>query len=100
MMLKKIELAVNAVMILSSLLAVVYTIGVVWRVEKKLDISYKLFLVSILAFLAAVIIEKMYPIQDQLTIFSADVMKMLFAVFYLAGIWTMRDMIRRMDGEK
>lgn len=100
MILKNVELYINAVIILSSLLAVVYTLGVVWRVEKKLDLSYKLFLVAILAFVASILIEILNPIQDSLMELAASIMKMLFAVFFLAGVFTMRNMIRRIDGEK
>jgi len=100
MIFKNIGLAIDAIIIVSSLLSVVYTLGVVWRVEKKLDLSYKLFLVAILAFMASIIIEILNPIQDYLLELSANIMKMLFAVFFLAGVFTMRNMIRRIDGEK
>ena len=100
MILKNFELIINAVIILSSLLAVVYTLGVVWRVEKKLDLSYKLLLVAILAFMASIIIEILNPVQDYLMELAANIMKMLFAMFFLAGVFTMRNMIRKIDGEK
>ena len=100
MILKNFELIINTVIILSSLLAVVYTLGVVWRVEKKLDLSYKLLLVAILAFIASVIIEILNPIRDSLMELAANIMKMLFAMFFLAGVFTMRNMIRKIDGEK
>ncbi len=97
---KNVELLINAVIILSSLFAVVYTLGVVWRVEKKLDLSYKLFLIAILAFVASILIEILNPIQDSLMELAANLMKMLFSVFFLAGVSTMRNMIRKIDGEK
>lgn len=100
MILKNFELLINAVIILSSLLAVVYTLGVVWRVEKKLDLSYKLFLVAILAFAGSVIIETGNPLKVYIVSLTADLMRMLFAIFFLAGVYTMRSMIRRIDGEK
>ena len=97
---KNAELFINAMIILLSLFAVVYTLGVVWRVEKKLDLSYKLFLIAILAFFASILIEILNPVQDSLTELAASLMKMLFAAFFLAGVFTMRNMIRKIDGEK
>lgn len=97
---KNAELIINAVIVLSSLFAVVYTLGIVWRVEKKLDLSYKLFLIAILAFFISILVEILTPIQDSLMELAASLMKMLFAVFFLAGVFTMRNMIRKIDGEK
>ena len=100
MTLRNIDFLTNVVVIVASLFSIVYTFGVVWRVEKKLDLSYKLFLISILAFTSSVIIEISNPLNDRYLNFSADLMKMLFAIFFLAGILEMRNMIRHIDGEK
>jgi hypothetical protein len=95
-----IDIGMNVVVIIASLLSIIYTLGVVWRVEKKLDISYKLFLVAILAFTAEIIIELINPLDQWLFNLSASIMRVIFAIFFLAGVYTMRDMIRRIDGEK
>jgi hypothetical protein len=97
---KYIDVAINIIVIIASLLSIVYTLGVVWRVEKKLDLSYKLFLVAILAFTGAVIVGILNPLQDPILNFMQGLMKMLFAIFFLAGVYTMRDTIRRIDSEK
>lgn len=100
MVLKNIDFLTNLVVIVASLLSIVYTFGVVWRVEKKLDLSYKFFLICILAFTSSIIIEISNPLGDRYLIFAADLMKILFAIFFLAGILEMRNMIRHIDGEK
>jgi hypothetical protein len=99
MIIKNLDLVVNGIILAASLLAIIFTSGVVWRVEKKLDISYKLLL-SILAFTAAEIISFSNPLNDFWIDFAESTMKMLFAVFFLWGVWTMRNMIRSIDGEK
>jgi len=100
MIIKNLDLIVNGIILAASLLAIIFTSGVVWRVEKKLDISYKLLLLAILAFTASEIIGFLNPLNDFLISISAGIMKMLFAIFFLWGVWTMRNMIRSIDGEK
>jgi len=100
MIIKNLELIINGIILAASLLAIIFTSGVVWRVEKKLDISYKLLLVSILAFTASEIISFSNPLNDYWISLAENIMKMLFAVFFLWGVWTMRNMIRCIDGEK
>lgn len=83
-----------------SLLSVIYAFGVVWRVEKKLDISFKLFLLAILSFLISEILGAFYFSKTSALTYLAPIAKMLFAFFFLSGMITMRNMIRRIDGEK
>lgn len=90
----------EAVVLALSGLAVVYTLGVVWRVEKKLDVAYKFFLAAILFFILSEIAPLANPFQDFWLGLFAEGAKMMFAIFFLAGVWTMRSMIRKMDGEK
>lgn len=96
----KINIAINAVILVASLLSIVFTSGVVWRVEKRLDLSYKLFLLAILSYTGSVVVEAVNPLKDYLLDFAVGILNMLFAVFFLAGIYTMRNMIRKIDGEK
>lgn len=94
------ELVANFVVILTALLSVVYAFGVVWRVEKKLDVSYKLLLLAIVFF----------TISEGLGFFDIGtagrirfwmvLTKVLFALFFLLGILTARRMIQEVDGEK
>jgi len=95
-----IEIAANSLIIALSLAAVIFTFGVVWRTEKELDISYKFFLGAILSFTAFEILE-MFAFEGR-TAVAALVLtfRFLFAAFFLAGIFTARDLLRKMDGEK
>lgn len=94
-----VDATLNTAIIVVSLFSIIYTAGVVWRVEKKLDISYKFFLSAIIAFTLSEIISLLY---FQGRSWVADVslaLKLLFALFFLKGILTMRRMVRVMDGE-
>lgn len=88
----------KAVIIVMMLFSAVYTFGVIWRVEKKLDTSFKLFLAAILFFITAEIMtlagNNLYLAAGQ------DTAKILFALFFLLGILEMRSLIRSIDGEK
>lgn len=77
-------------------LSFVYTAGIVWRVEKRLDTVYKMFLLAITFFL----LEELAGFfevagKEYLQLFS----KFIFAAFFLGGILEMRKLIRKMDGE-
>jgi hypothetical protein len=94
------EIIMNSVTIGATLLSVVFALGVVWRVEKELDISFKLFSCSIISFLIGEFVS-FFQIEGKFSIeFTSILFKLLFAVFFLFGIFTMRDLLRKMDGEK
>ncbi len=98
---EKIFLSVNAITIISLLLAIIFTAGIVWRVEKKLDISYKFFLTAIILLLAAEILDLYYGIDNQIKIaLIVKSLRMFFALFFLTGVLFMRNIVREMDGEK
>lgn len=86
----------HLIIILLSLFSIVYTFGVVWRVEKKLDTAFKLFLIAIIFFTASEIASFLTLDSDQ---FYSLIAKIIFAGFFLAGILETRYMIREMDGE-
>ncbi len=91
----------NAITIISLLLAIIFTAGIVWRVEKKLDISYKFFLTAIILLLAAEILDLYYGIDNQIKIaLIVKSLRMFFALFFLTGVLFMRNIVREMDGEK
>lgn len=96
-----IFIGVNAVTIISLFLAIIFTAGVVWRVEKKLDISYKFFLAAVICVLAAEILDLYYAIDNQASIaLLVKSLRMLFAFFFLAGVLFMRNIVRNLDGEE
>jgi len=97
---KDFELVANVVVILAALLSVVYAFGVVWRVEKKLDVSFKLFLLAIVFFTSSEILGYFDIGTAGQVRFWRVLAKVLFALFFLLGILTARRMIREVDGEK
>lgn len=89
----------RGLIIIGSFLAVIYTFGVVWRVEKKLDLSYKLFLIAIIAFTLSEIISLFGIKNYEWEAIASLILKAVFVVFFLMGILEMRHMIRKIDGE-
>ena len=98
---EKIFFSVNAITIISLLFAIIFTAGIVWRVEKKLDISYKFFLTSVILLFLAEILDLYYSIDNQINIaLIVKSLRMLFAIFFLVGVLFMRNIVRDLDGEK
>ena len=94
------EIATRILVLLFSALAIIFAFGVVWRVEKKLDLAFKFFLGAIVAFFAGELTEIFYFSSSTLSFYLASAFKILFAALFLAGMLVTRDMIRRIDGEK
>ena len=93
-------LGINAVAIGTLLLSIIYTAGVVWRVEKKLDISYKFFLAAIIFLFIGETLDLYYAINNTMRIaLTVKILRMLFAICFLIGIIIMRKIIRKLDGE-
>ncbi len=93
-------LTINALTIGAILLSIIYTAGVVWRVEKELDVSYKFFLVAIIFLLAAEVVN-LYPSQQTATLeIIVKSLRMIFTLCFLSGVLFMRDIVRKIDGEK
>ena len=91
----------NATTIAALLLAIIFTAGIVWRTEKELDASYKFFLAGIVSLLIAEIADLYYAIDKQVIIaLSVKVFRAFFAVCFLIGTLLMRDIVRKLDGEK
>ena len=94
-------LLVNGVTVVALLLSIIYTAGVVWRVEMKLDASYKFFLAAVIFLLLAEVLDIYYSPESALKLaLAVKGLRMLFAVLFLIGVFYMRDIIRCMDGEK
>lgn len=95
-----ITIIINSLIVAFSLAAIVFAFGVVWRTERELDISYKLYLGAIIAFTTAQFLELFSFEGRTLILFLVPIMKLLFAALFLAGTLTARDLLRKMDGEK
>lgn len=91
----------GVVTILCIFFSIVYTAGIVWRVELELDSSYKFFLLSAIFLLASEILSAYYAqdskIANEITV---KALKTLFAISFLCGSYLMRDIVRKLDGEK
>lgn len=83
------------------LVTLIYAIGIVWRVEMELDVSYK-FLAFAVFFLAIAEIIDVVPGARKNTqwILSLYGMKLLAAASLFFGMYFMRDLVRRLDGER
>jgi len=94
-----IVLSLKTAIFLISLEAVIYMLGVVWRVEKRLDLAAKLFLAAIISFTLSQIFN--FGTIENWSWFS-DIkisLELLFAIFFLWGTLELRLMIRKLDGE-
>lgn len=91
---------IQGLIILGALLSIIYTLGVVWRVEQKLDTTCKLFFAAILFFTISEIIN-LFSVQKTAWInYVLLGSRLFFIVFFLSGMLEMRKMIRRLDGEE
>ena len=91
---------ISGVTITVSLLAVIFSFGVVWRTEKELDLSYKFFLGAIIVFTVSQFLE-LFSFEGRIILDSLILgAKLIFSILFLAGMLTARDLLRKMDGEK
>lgn len=89
----------NTAIFLCSLMVIIWTCGIVWRVEKKLDFSYKLHLISAIAFaFSATTGFWTFKNADQEVIVFL-IFQLIFILFLLFGTLEMRMMLRKLDGE-
>lgn len=93
-------MTLEIVTISAVLLSIVYVVGIVWRVEKELDVSYKFFAFAIAFFLIAELLSVYYAGDDIRFIVAEKASKTLFAIMFLIGTLFMRDIVRKLDGEK
>jgi len=67
----------------------------------ELDVSYKLFLSGITCFLLAEIANLWYvPETREVLVLVSDAFRACFSLFFLAGVLSMRRIVRDMDGER
>lgn len=83
------------------LVSIIYTVGVVWRVELRLDISYKFFLTGIAFLLGAEVSDVVvFPGTEVWFEFASIIGRTVFSICFLIGVWHMRRIIRNLDGER
>lgn len=85
----------------SLILSLIFVIGIVWRVEMELDLSFKFLAFAITLLLVAEVFDFL-PVTRLASWwqFAIPVVKLFIAINLLLGLFFMRDLIRRMDGEK
>lgn len=93
-----LEVGLQALSLGMLVLALIFTLGIIWRVEMELDVAYKIFFAA-LAFLFISKVSDLF-VENEIISWVSQISNFLFALFLLAGIWTMRDLLRKMDGEK
>lgn len=81
-------------------IAFVYSLGIVWRTEKRLDLSYKSITIAIAALLVSKIIIFISFKSSSITTDISKILEIIFIIFLISGIWEMRHLIRKLDGEK
>lgn len=99
MNMKIILLGMDSLTIAIYLLILVFSVGIVWRVEKELDISYKFFVGAAL-FLVFAEMLSFYVDQTAFVVALSKGFRTLGALFLLTSVLFMRDLIRNLDGEK
>lgn len=82
------------------LLVLVFTIGVVWRVEKELDVSYKCFALGVVSLALGEIIGLAVVDRGLSWLVTSRVLRLIGSVFFLASVLLMRDIVRVLDHEK
>ncbi|OGY43491.1 MAG: hypothetical protein A3J62_03320 [Candidatus Buchananbacteria bacterium RIFCSPHIGHO2_02_FULL_38_8] len=76
-----------------SLLSIFLTAWVVWHVEKKLDVSYKFFLLTIIVFGVGILFE-IFQFYNVIAAWQWEkIFKGLFVIFFTVGVFEMRDLI-------
>ena len=95
-----IELLLRGLTGLTLFFALVFVVGIVWRVEAELDIAYKWFSLSVIFFLVSEVISVLPAAEIVSGSMTLALMRFGSAVTLLLGMYYMRDLVRRMDGEK
>ncbi|MDP2838192.1 MAG: hypothetical protein Q8O53_02870 [Candidatus Moranbacteria bacterium] len=91
---------VDALTITLFLLVLLFSVGIVWRVEKELDWSYKFFVVAAMSVMLADIVGLYYAGQGSTAILLGKGLRLVGAVTFLMSVLFMRDIVRKLDHEK
>jgi hypothetical protein len=87
------ELSFLYALFLFTLLSIFLTFWIVWHVEKKLDVSYKFFLLAIIVFGIGVLFEILQFHQVLSAWIWEKIFKGLFIIFFTIALVEMRDLI-------
>lgn len=93
-------LGMDIVTIALFLFVLVFSIGIVWRVEKELDWSYKFFVVAAASIVLADVIGLYGANHDATTVLLGKSLRFFGAIAFLMSVLVMRDIVRKLDHEK
>lgn len=82
------------------LLVLLFSLGIVWRVEKELDWSYKFFVVAAMSVMLADVFGLYYSEQESTMILLSKGLRFVGAITFLVSVLLMRDIVRKLDHEK
>ncbi len=94
-----IDAALQGIFLATLSLSMVYIVGVIWRVEGELDLSYKLLSLSVFALLIGEMLRVFSPVFFEWSSLASEGLRMIFGCLFLASIYFMRDVVRKEDGE-
>jgi hypothetical protein len=94
------QVIISSFVIALMMLSIVFAFGIVWRVERELDVSYKFLLGAVISFTIGEIVSLFHSEGNLLTAGIILAAKVIFSIMILAGILEMRNILREMDGEK
>lgn len=80
-------------------ISIVIATGIVWRVEKRLDISYKFLQISIILFCLGLVLEILLGFNLFYPWYWREIITVLFSLFFMLGVIEMRVLVRHLDGE-
>lgn len=94
-----IQIFLQGILLGTLFLSTVYIIGVIWRVEGELDISYKFLSASVFVLLMAEMLRIFAPVFFTDAELFSDILRAIFGITFLISIFLVRDVVRREDGE-
>lgn len=96
-----LELVLSSATWMILLVTLIFAVGIVWRVEAELDTAYKFFSFAVVFYFLNEIITTLPAVREWVWgEMLVTVVHFLSALFLFLGMYFMRDLVRRMDGEK
>lgn len=93
-------LGMDVVTLALFLLVLVFSVGIVWRVEQELDKAYKFFVIAAASVMLADVLGLSASFQGPAMVALSKILRFIGAVAFLSSVWCMRDIVRRLDNEK
>lgn len=95
---QNLEIGVQIISIVLISFSLVFTLGIIWRVEMRLDTAYKVFFGALVCLFLSRVMDIF--VKNELFAIAYQFLSLLFSILLLWGIWLMRDLMRDIDGEK